>query len=86
MQQDMFTQKLNQMDRAIVAITQQFPNTEYYHETLVISEEEANKISQIIATENPEPRNMPNAGPQQDQEDRANIDQDLPDMHNAQHR
>ena len=59
MQPDMSTQKLDQIDRAIIALTQQFPTTEYYNETLVISEEEAHEISQMIAEEQLGPSNLP---------------------------
>ena len=83
MQQDMSTQKLNQMDRAIIAITQQFPTTEYYHETLVVSEEEAHKISQIIAAETPGPSNLPHPESHHSQEHEGNIDQDLPSTNNT---
>ena len=36
MQPDISTQKLDQMNRAIIALRQQFPNTDYYNETLVM--------------------------------------------------
>ena len=74
----MSTQKLDQMDRAIIALTQQFPTTEYYHETLVISEEEAHEISQIIAAETPGPSNLPHLESHHSQELEGNIDQDFP--------
>ena len=61
-QQDMSTQKLNQMDQAIEAITQQFHTTEHHHETLFIIEDEAFKIKGIIANENPEPSTITNEG------------------------
>ena len=62
------------MDQAIAAITQQFPTTEYHHETLFISEDEAIEITDIIANENPGPRTITKAESQHDQEDQANID------------
>ena len=77
MQPDLSIQKLDQMDRAIIALKQQFPTTEYYHETLVISEEEAHEISQIIAAEPPGPSNLPHLRSHHSQDLEGNVDLDF---------
>ena len=82
-QPDISTQKPDQINRAIIALTQQFPNTDYFNETLVITEEEANEISQLIATDQTGPSHFRHQGSQHSQHSDDNINIDLPSTGNS---
>ena len=77
------TQKPDQINRAMIALTQQFPNTEYFNETLVITEEEANEISQLIATDQTGTSHFRHLGSHHSQDFAGNINIDLPSTENT---